>query len=299
MAYLILERRLHGNTLEDLRADISHAESLDTTALSLTEFITKRGDAAWASEIVAALGPWAMIQLADLANFFESVQNCYEWRKPARTGSVLAVLVLLVVATSVTPVWLLVKTATLGAGTAFFALFPLATNFPEYRLLLSPTKRLLWNIPTHAEWAVRYVQAERSRVAASRTPLPTALPLKTSPGGVEQGDYGFYTAHHESAAGHLVISKEGCRFVRNVGRKMHFSLAYARISRIEKEDRVVAKKVPGKLQSDSGLDLKFVLSGEGEGEGREYVLSDMHQRDEAFSQIVGFSGRCGRLFGSG
>jgi hypothetical protein len=45
--------------------------------------------------------------------------------------------------------WLLVKTATLFMGFSFFALYPIATNFPEYRLLVSPTKQLLWNIPTH------------------------------------------------------------------------------------------------------------------------------------------------------
>ncbi|KAH6491886.1 hypothetical protein HBI55_139880 [Parastagonospora nodorum] len=282
--YLILERRLHGNTLEDLRADIQHAESTHETALSLTEFITKRGDDKWADEIVQVVGPWLMVQLADMANFFESVRNFYEWRKPARTASTLAVLFLLILATALTPVWLLIKTATFAMGVTFFAVFPLATNFPEYRLLLSPTKRLLWNIPTHAEWAIRYVQAEGSRVAASHTPDPSAIPLKTSPAGLVQGDYGFYTAHHESSAGHLVISKAACRFVSNVGHKMHFTLAYSQISRIEKEDRIVAKKVPGKIQSDSGLDLKLVLS-----DGNEYVLGDMRQRDEAFSQILGFS----------
>lgn len=45
--------------------------------------------------------------------------------------------------------WLLVKTLTLSMGFTFFALYPIATNFPEYRLLVSPTKQLLWNIPTH------------------------------------------------------------------------------------------------------------------------------------------------------
>lgn len=286
--YLVLERRLHGNTLEDLRADIQHRESTQHTALSLTEFITKRGDDKWADEIVQVVGPWLMIQLADMANLFESVRNFYEWRKPARTGSTLAVLVLGIVAAAFTPVWLLVKTATFSFGITFFAIFPLATNFPEYRLLLSPTKRLLWNIPTHAEWAVQYVQAEGSRVAATHAPSPTAVPLKTSPGDLSSDDYGFYTAHHASSAGHLIISAKSCRFVSNVGHKTHFSLAYAQITRIEKQERIVAKKVPGKLQSDSGLDLKLVVEGEG---GGAYVLGDMRQRDEAFSQIVGFSAR--------
>jgi hypothetical protein len=51
--------------------------------------------------------------------------------------------------TTITPLWLLVKTITFGMGLSYFALYPIAVNFPEYRLLVSPTKRLLWNIPTH------------------------------------------------------------------------------------------------------------------------------------------------------
>jgi hypothetical protein len=34
-------------------------------------------------------------------------------------------------------------------GFSFFALWPIAVNFPEYRLLVSPVKRIFWNIPTH------------------------------------------------------------------------------------------------------------------------------------------------------
>lgn len=63
-----------------------------------------------------------------------------------RTTIVLGVTVLI---TALVPTWLLVKTITFAMGVSFFALYPIAVNFPEYRLLVSPTKRLLWNIPTH------------------------------------------------------------------------------------------------------------------------------------------------------
>lgn len=229
-----------------------------------------------------------MIQLADTANFFESVRNFYEWRKPMRTGSTLGVLAALILAVTFTPVWLLVKASTLSFAFSFFALFPLATNFPEYRLLVSPTKRLLWNIPTHAEWAIKYIQAEGTRVA-SAVPLhdkPSAIPLKTTPAAAQQShDYGFYTAHHDSSAGRLIISKDACRFVSNVGHKVHFQIRYAEMQNLEKIDRIVAKKVPTKLQSDSGKDLKIVWTG------GEVLLGDVKDRNEAFSQIVGFSAR--------
>jgi hypothetical protein len=280
---------LHGNTLEDLREDIKHREDTQQTALSLNEFIEKRGDDQWADEIVEVVGPWLMIQLADMANFFESMRNFYEWRKPTRTAAVIAVVTMLILASTFIPAWLLVKTSTLGFAFTFFGLFPLAVNFPEYRLLVSPTKRLFWNIPTHAEWAIKYIQAEGTRVAAdiavpNESSSPPAIPIKTTPGAAKVHDYGFYNAHHEKAKGHLVISAASCRFVSNVGHDTHFHVLYDEIQQLEKQDRLVTKKVPSQLKTDSGKDLKVVTKL-----GKEFLLSDMQQRDEAFSQIVGFS----------
>ena len=244
----------------------------------------------WADEIVEVLGPWLMVQLADMANFFESIRNFYEWRKPTRTAATLGVFVCFIIACTVVPSWLLIKASTLSAGFTFFGLFPLAVNFPEYRLLVSPTKRIFWNIPTHAEWAIRYIQAEGTRVAANtptksnNTPVPSAIPIKTSPESARAQDYGFYKAHHEKARGHLIISAASCRFVSNTGHDVHFHLPYSEINKIEKQDRQVAKKIPSQLTTDSGKDLKLVMKS-----GQEYLLKDLEQRDEAFTQIVGFS----------
>jgi hypothetical protein len=74
-AYLVIERRVHGNTIEDLREDIKHREDQRTTALSLTELIVKEGDENWSDDLLEGLGPWLMVQLADLANFFESMRK--------------------------------------------------------------------------------------------------------------------------------------------------------------------------------------------------------------------------------
>lgn len=290
VVYLVVERRVHGNTLEDLREDIKHREDTERTALSLNEFIEKRGNDKWADEIVEAVGPWFMVQLADMANFFESIRNFYEWRKPTRTAATLGAVVCIIIACAVTPSWLLIKASTLGAGFSFFGLFPLAVNFPEYRLLVSPTKRIFWNIPTHAEWAIKYIQAEGTRVIAntptksSNVPLPSAVPMKTTPESASAHDFGFYDAHHEKARGRLVISAASCRFKSNKGDFTHFMLPYSEINKIEKQDRIVAKKLPSQLSTDSGKDLKLVTKL-----GQEYSLSDMEQRDEAFAQIVGFS----------
>jgi hypothetical protein len=69
-----------------------------------------------------------------------------------------------------------------------------------------------------------------------------------------------------------------------MGHEVLWSLRYGELEALEKQDRVVTKKVPGKLQKDSGMDLKIRSKG-----GREEVLKNVEERDEAFSQIVGFS----------
>jgi hypothetical protein len=157
-------------------------------------------------------------------------------------------------------------------------------KYPDYRLLVSPTKRLFWNIPTHGEWAIKYIQAEGLRVASTATPAPTALPVQTDGETAATGDYGFYGAHFEKKAGHVVIGTTALRFVSSHPKVVHFELPYDQIHKLEKVDRQVAKNIPGKLVRDSGKDLKFVV-----GLGREWVLRDVEQRDQAFSQVIGFS----------
>lgn len=61
--------------MEDLREDIEHRENREVTALSLSELIVKEGDMNWSDKLIEGLGPWLMVQLADLANFFESMRK--------------------------------------------------------------------------------------------------------------------------------------------------------------------------------------------------------------------------------
>lgn len=86
------------------------------------------------------------------------MHSFYEWRVPHRTMRVLIFLGITTLATALVPMWLFIKTITFAMGVSYFALYPIAVNFPEYRLLVSPTKRLLWNIPTHGKPQVPNLQ---------------------------------------------------------------------------------------------------------------------------------------------
>lgn len=76
----------------------------------------------------------------------------YEWRIPSRTWATLMIFTIVILFTTFAPAWLLIKSMTFGMGFTFFGLFPFATNFPDYRLLVSVPRRIFWNIPTHGEF---------------------------------------------------------------------------------------------------------------------------------------------------
>ena len=204
---------------------------------------------------------------------------------------------------------------TLGAGFTFFCLFPISANFPKYRLLVSPTKQFLWNIPTHAEWAVETIQARGNHVGEQALPTsptvlpietmaktahvptafesiqarddrvgPRALPVETTVDTGRAQDYAFYKAHCDGDSGRLIISTSSIRFESSVEHAPHFILPYNQIASLEKGDRQVTKSIPHKLKTDSGRDLTLL-----DKVGKQWLLKSLDQRDEAFSQIVGFS----------
>ena len=75
IVYFVLERHFHGKSLDDLQNDLKRVENQHKIALNLTEFIEKRGEEKWADDAIQVLGPWLMVQLCDLANFFEVLRK--------------------------------------------------------------------------------------------------------------------------------------------------------------------------------------------------------------------------------
>ncbi|THX29280.1 hypothetical protein D6D10_08964 [Aureobasidium pullulans] len=283
IVYMVMSRQLFGKTIKEVRTDLERTEDQDQAACTLAEYIEKQGGGSWVEKLQEDLGPWLMIQLCDVADLFEILRNFdtdmfpsfYEWRVPGRTVATLSIFLLTILITTFVPTYYLIKSTALGAGMVFFGLFPLASNFPDYRLLASIPRRVFWNIPTHAEWAVKSLQAEGSRY---RHDTQTGL------GNSANTDYGFYPAHLNKDKGRLIISASSMRFETNIGHRITWSIDYINIAELEKLDRVKSKVIPG---GGSGKDLR-IASNLADVEG-EAILKDMDDRDQAFSQIVGFS----------
>jgi hypothetical protein len=73
--YFIFRRRFSPPKIEDLRGDLIRVESMEQTAMNLSEFIEKRGEEVWVDPLIEDVGPWLMVQLADLANLMETVRK--------------------------------------------------------------------------------------------------------------------------------------------------------------------------------------------------------------------------------
>ena len=58
-----------------MREDIKRVEDMTATSVTITEFIEKKGDQNWVDPLIEEVGPWAMIQLADMANFMETLRK--------------------------------------------------------------------------------------------------------------------------------------------------------------------------------------------------------------------------------
>jgi hypothetical protein len=68
--------------------------------------------------------------------------------------------------------------------------------------------------------------------------------------------------------------------------KTHLYLPYEEIGRLEKVTRHVQKALS---KTDSGEDLRIVRRGGRERDEEEWLLKNVKDRDQAFSQIVGFA----------
>lgn len=125
-----------------------------------------------------------------------------------------------------------------------------------------------------AEWALKSLQAEGVHYQQNdHAGLDSRI----------NRDYGFYPGHIKNDRGRLIISATSTRFETNIGHRVIFVLDYAKIAKLEKIDRTKRKVIPG---GGTGKDLRISSRLV---DGQEWMLTDMDNRDQAFSQIVGFS----------
>ncbi|KAL8798625.1 MAG: hypothetical protein Q9182_006519 [Xanthomendoza sp. 2 TL-2023] len=270
LIFLVVKRGLYPPTVEDVRKEIKRSEDVEMTAMNLTQLIEQHGSHGWTDALRQDLGPWLLLQLEDLGNVLEI------WRN-------LVILTALWLAITFIPLQMLIKIAQFNFGVLFFGLFPLATRYPQYRLLASPMKWLFWRVPTDAEWAIARLQVE----ASHRTAAMQKAGLDSSDDHIEQnnGDpdpdggkkdiyianLGKYHCTSRSHHGDLCINSRGIKFVSAVRKNLLWELRFD-------ETRLIQKV-------GNGDGLLFVHT-----DGEEFRVSGLKLRNEIFTQIIGYSG---------
>ncbi|KAI4138805.1 MAG: hypothetical protein L6R39_006594 [Caloplaca ligustica] len=168
------------------------------------------------------------------------------------------------------------------AGVLFFGLFPIASRYPQYRLLTSPMKWLFWKVPTDAGWAIARLQVEAAhRQEALRQVDVACRPDQEGQANLKPNDardhaggemsLGQFHCTSQNHHGDLWVTSKGVRYKTAVRSHILWEVQFNNLTMLQKVG--------------AGEGLLFVLAS---GEGHR--VSGLKLRDEVFTQIIGYSG---------
>ena len=299
------------------------------TAFKVGELMDKHGSENWLEPLLDELGPYIQLQIGDLASFLEAAYNFYHFRSPAATIATLCFFAALFLLTALVDSRYAMKVLWFLIGLVFFICWPISSLYPRYRLLVSPLKWVLWDVPTHSELSFQFLQ---ERAAIARESMMTnqkhnsadvetitpqlALRLKSNGQDISDDD-SFVTSAtsldkdldvlsfgctFQHVPGHFIISMTGVRFDPGIN---HFSdskffKAYGELLEMSKRQSPSSILSPlAKITTGMDkLELLFRREAEAPGmarisekdDGEVLLLENMRGRDKAFNAIIGFSG---------
>ena len=162
-----MRRQWHPETVQEIRRSYERALSRGTQAFKLSELIRKHGNDKWLDPLLDEIGPIVQLQIGDLADLLEVYQNCYDWKDPWATTYTLLFLSTCILVGHFTSTEFSVKILEWIGIIYFFFSRPISSLYPRYRHIVSPIKWITWDIPTHSEWAFRYLRREAQDARAA------------------------------------------------------------------------------------------------------------------------------------
>lgn len=315
-------------SLEDLREQIERTLDRGATAIKVGELMDKHGSDDWLGPLMEELGPYIQVQIADLASFLETTYNFYHFRSPPATFATLCLIASTFLVTLLVDSRFALKIFWLIVGLTFFGCWPISSLHPRYRLLVSPLKWILWEVPNHPEWCFQFLQ-DRAAVVRRALLLHEADDnyvltgqddqLESNGKGVDSDAESFETCQSTvideqrdvlsfgctycHVPGRFIISNHDIRFATNIAKFLPhatFDKSYADL--VEMSKRQTRSSVLSPLAKvTTGMDkleLRFRgveggagMHGMGERENAEIVLlENMRGRDKAFNSVIAFSG---------
>ncbi|EXJ60441.1 hypothetical protein A1O7_04593 [Cladophialophora yegresii CBS 114405] len=165
--YSTLRNRFRETSIRTVRESVGRAIDRKARVQAWGELIQRHGQHDWLEQFLNEIGPIIQLQLGDLADLLEILVNFHRWERASLTLATLFFFSCCLLISLCADMEFCMKLVWFIAGGAFFLTYPLATNFPKYRLLLSHWRWVFWNIPTHAELAVLTLQEKAASKEAS------------------------------------------------------------------------------------------------------------------------------------
>ncbi len=323
--YSTIMNYYYPQSIDDLREGIARSLDRGATAFKVGELMDKHGSDGWLEPLLDDLGPYIQVQIGDLASLLEASYNFYHFCSPAATFAVLCFFLALFLLTAYVSSAYALKVLWFILGLIFFGCWPIASRYPKYRLLVSPFKWILWNVPTHSEMAFQFLQdradiardAMRSHDTYDNISGHTVPEMTASLGESDSESASFVTAptipkHEErdilsfrctylSIPGHFIVSTSNIRFTPLSSILPHKSFNKQYTDLVEISKRQIHSSILSLGKVTMGMDkleLRFRgyeggASTHGLGEQRDVeiiLLENMRGRDKAFNAMVAFSG---------
>ena len=156
--YITIRNKLYPSAVEAVRDRVQRSRDQSQKVRAWGELIQKHGQNDWIEPMLDEMGPLLQMQMGDLTLFLERLQNFYRWERPQQTWLTLALFLCGLLFSLLASMEIFIRVVGFGAGCYFFYSFPIATNYPKYRHIVSPLCWMFWGIPDTAELAISQLQ---------------------------------------------------------------------------------------------------------------------------------------------
>lgn len=171
--YTTIRNWFYPTSIESVRKAMARGIDRERKAQAWGELIEKHGKSDWVEPLITDMGPLIQMQLGDLTNFIEVMINFYRWERPSKTAATLFYYFCCLLITLLADTRFCVRLVWWIIGAGFFFCWPLATRFPQYRILLDPVRWVFWDIPTHAE--LGFIQLQEKAILRDAKDLDEAM----------------------------------------------------------------------------------------------------------------------------
>ena len=171
--YTTIRNWFYPTSIDTVRKAMARGIDRERKAQAWGELIEKHGRSDWVEPLITDMGPMIQMQLGDLTNFIEVMVNFYRWERPSKTAATLFYCFCCLLITLLADTRFCIRLVWWIIGAGFFFCWPLATRFPQYRILLDPVRWVFWDIPTHAE--LGFIQLQEKAVLKDAKDLDDAM----------------------------------------------------------------------------------------------------------------------------